>query len=110
MMMKAMEKIMERLFVDDRPQVTERNEPQIENPNLRRPQGPPASQILQRGQRNQNDQQIRPPFQENFVAKDYTEQPKDHIHQFGENEAKVFVTKEEHDKFLLENREDSLRN
>jgi hypothetical protein len=92
--------------VDDRPQVREKNEPKIRNPNFRRPQGPPAPQILQRGQRNQNDQQIRPPFQENFVAEDYIKQPKDHIHQFGENESNIFVTKKEHDKFLLENIED----
>ena len=43
---------MERFFVDDRHQVRENNEPQIRNPNFRRPQGPPASQIFQRGQRN----------------------------------------------------------
>lgn len=108
MMMRTMEKLMERLYVDERPPVREKNEAQIRNPNFRRPQGPHAPQILQRGQRNQNDQHVRPPFQEKIVVEEYIEQPKDRIDQFGENETKVFVTKEEHDKFLLANTEDPL--
>ena len=49
---------MERLAVGDR---------QIKNLNFRRPQFP---QIRQRDQRNQVDNQIMPPFQENIVAND----------------------------------------
>jgi hypothetical protein len=52
MMVRIMEIIMESLFVGERPPVREKNEPQIRNPNFRRPQGPPSPQILQRGQRN----------------------------------------------------------
>ena len=67
---------MDKLYVDERPPSREHNEPHIRNPNFRRPQGPPAPQILQRGQRNQNDQ-VRAPFQENVVDESYIEQPKD---------------------------------
>ena len=58
---------MERHSVDERPFVREQNETQIKNPNIRRPWGPPPPQILQRGQRSQNDQ-VRQPFQENMIA------------------------------------------
>ena len=70
---------MDKLSVDKRPTSREHNEPQIRNPYFRRPQGPPAPEIFQRGQRNQNDQD-RPPFQENLVDENYPEQPEDHIH------------------------------
>ena len=66
-MMKVIGKLMEIFSVYERPHAREQNETQIRNPNFRRPQGPPPPQILQRGQRNQNDQ-VRPPFQENMIT------------------------------------------
>ena len=60
-MIKVMEKLMDKLYVDEIPPSREHNETHIRNPNFRRPQGPPAPQILQRRRRNQNDQVI-PPF------------------------------------------------
>ena len=48
-MMTTMEKLMEKLFVDDKRQVRDQNDPQVRNPNFRRQQGPPVPQIMQRG-------------------------------------------------------------
>ena len=100
MMMKVMEKLMDKLYVDDRNQNRDQNDPEIRNPNFRRPKGPPVPQIMQRRKRNPNDQQVRPPFQENLVAEDFIEQSNDHIHHFGSNELKYFPTKDERDRFL----------
>ena len=106
-MMKAMEKLMNKLSVDDKNHVRHQNDPQIRNPNFRRKQGPHVPQIRQRGQRNPNDQQVRPHFQENLVAKDFVEQPKDHIHHFGNNESKDILKKDEHDRFVSKRKEES---
>ena len=51
-----------------------------------------------------------PPFQENLVAEDFIEQPEDHIHHFGNNESKYFLTKDEHDRFILEGKEENNEN
>ena len=51
MMLKTMEKLMERLTVDNRPLNREQNEPQIRNPNFRRSNPPPPPQIRQRDMR-----------------------------------------------------------
>ena len=63
---------------------------------------------MPRGQRNQNEQQIRPPFQENLIDEEFTEQPQDHIHHFGNEltELDTFVTKSEHDNFVSQEGED----
>ena len=102
-MLKVMERMMEILAENDSRVVKEQNEPQIRNPNFRKPrkQGLPPPQILQRGQRNHNYNQIdqvRPPFQENLLDEDFSQQIEDHINLFGDKESKVFLTKEEHDR------------
>ena len=70
LMMKAMERIIHRLSMDDKGQDVNRvrNEPQIINPNFRKPRQPTPQppQILQREQRNNNDQ-LRPLFHQNQV-------------------------------------------
>ena len=43
-MMKTMEKIMERLAVGDKHATTQHQDPQIRNPNFRRPPVPQARQ------------------------------------------------------------------
>ena len=106
LMMKSMEIFIDRLYVDDRGQNVnrERNEPQIRNPNFKQPRQstPQPPQILQREQRNNNDQ-VRPPFHQNQVDDNaFPQQTEEHINHVGDSEAKVFVTKEEHDKFALE--------
>ena len=49
-----------------------------------------------RNPRNQDDQQIRPPFPENYVGYEgeakYVE---DHIHHFGDLDFEIHLTKEE---------------
>jgi len=49
----------ERLTLDNRPAPREIQEPQVRNPNFRRP---PVPQIRQRDPKNKGDQQIIPPF------------------------------------------------
>ena len=104
--MKAMERLIEKLSIDDRGQTTnrERNEPQIRNSNFRQPKQPtpPPPQILQREQRNKNDE-VRPSFHQNHGDdNDFPQQTEEHINHVGDSEVKIFVTKEEHDKFASE--------
>ena len=46
MMLKTLEKLMDKLTVEKRPLNREHNEPQIINPNFRRPNPPPLPQII----------------------------------------------------------------
>ena len=96
---------MERFTESDRQVFREQHEPQIRNPNFRKPRKPtlPPPQILPKGQRNQNQNQIDqviPPFQENLLDDEFAQQIDDHINQFGDKESKVFLTKEEHDRCI----------
>ena len=61
-MMKAIERLMVKLSLDDKNQTKNQHEPQVRNPNFRRQQGPPIPQVMPREPRNPNEQQIRPPF------------------------------------------------
>ena len=52
---------------------------------------------------NSDDQQIRPPFPENYVADvDEYESIEDHIHHFGDLDSKIYLTEEEHNMFSQE--------
>ena len=73
MMMKNLEKRIDKLSTDDKNQLQTPNEPQVRKPNFRRQQGPPVPQVMPRGQRNPNEQQMRPPFQENMIDEEFTE-------------------------------------
>lgn len=68
LIMKSIERLIDRLSIDNRGQTANRehNEPHIKNPNFRQPRQPtsPPPQILQREQRNTNDQ-VMPPFHQN---------------------------------------------
>ena len=94
---------MDRLTMEAKPVNQEQNEPQIRNPNFSRPIPPPLQHNRQRdvrNPRNQEDQQIRPPFPENYVAvEDDAESIEDHIHHFGDLDSKIYLTKEEHNMF-----------
>ena len=47
--------------------------------------------------RNPDDQQIRPPFPENYVVdEDEAESIKDHIHHFDDLDSEIYLTEEEH--------------
>ena len=78
------------------------HEPQARNPNFRRQQGPPIPQVMQREPRNRNENQIRPPFQQNLVDEEYLEEPQELIHQFGDDPEEIvsFVTKYQHYNFV----------
>ena len=108
MMMKTMQKIMDKFFVDHKNQMKDYNEPQVRNPNFRRWQGPHVPQFMLRGQRNPNQQPIRPPFQENLIDEGFTEQPQNHIHHFGNDlkESNTFITKDEYDSFMSQEEDD----
>ena len=81
----------------------EQNEPQIRNPNFRRPIPPPLPQNRQRDMRNsriQEDRQIRTPFPKNYVAHDDGEKSiEDHTHHFGDLNYEIYLTEEEHNMF-----------
>jgi hypothetical protein len=106
-LVRTMERMMEILEITDRnPPRENQPGPQIRNPNFRR--NPP--QIRQREPREQReqrgpDQQIRPPFQENYVdeGEETIEGLDDvHINLMGINDNdSIFLTQEEHDLFLL---------
>jgi hypothetical protein len=100
-LVRTMERMMDRLDIVDRTPPRENQPgPQIRNPNFRRNQ----SQIRQREQRGL-DQQIRPPFQENYVdeGEEIVEDLDDvQINLMGINDNDyVFLTQEEQDLFLL---------
>ena len=63
---------------------------------------------MPRGQINPNEQQIRPPFQDNLIDEKFIEQPQDHIHHFGNElkESNTSMTKDEHESFVLQEEED----
>ena len=102
-MLKTMEQLMYRLMVEAKLVNREQNEPHIRNPNFRRPIPPPLQPNTQRdvrNPRNQEDQQIIPPFLKNYVAtEDYAESIEDHIHHFGDLDSEIYLTEEEHNMF-----------
>ena len=52
---------------------------------------------------NPNDQQIQPPFLENYIAdEDEVESIEDHIHRFGDLDSEIYLTKGEHSMFSQE--------
>ena len=95
-------KALVKLSIADKNQLINKNEPQVRNPNFRRQQGPHVPPVMPRVPRNPNEQQIRPPFQENLVDEEFIEEPQEHIHQFGDDpeESDSFVTKDQHDNFV----------
>ena len=104
MMLKTMENLMDRLTIDNRGFNREQAEPQIRNPNFRRPNPPAAPQNRQRDMRNprnQEEQPIRPPFPENYVA-DEEDPAENEIHLFGEQDSEIYLTEEEHNLFEQE--------
>ena len=93
MILKEMEKMMDKLTVDNRPLNMEQNEPQIRIPNFRRPNPPQLPQIRHRDRRNPinpNDQQIQPPFHENYVEDEGEDEPiEDQIHNFSDLDSDI---------------------
>jgi hypothetical protein len=89
MMMNIMDKLMERMSLDNNPNTIENDD------------GPPRNQrrlivpqIIQRDQRNQGDQQIIPSFQNNYVNENFDGNFEDNMHCCDANETLVFLSKE----------------
>jgi hypothetical protein len=80
LMMKMMEKLMERMSMGNKPVDREHNDPQHINHNLRRGQVPQIRQREQREQRDQGDQHMRPPFQNNYMDEEFDQMFKDQMH------------------------------
>jgi hypothetical protein len=99
-MVKTMERLVEKLSLDNKIAIRDQTELQHMNPNFRRLL---VTQIRQRDQRNQGDQQIKPPFQNNYVNENFEESLEDNIHYCHDTETEVFLTKEEHGQFMDEN-------
>ena len=106
MMMKTIEKMTDRMTVDNRSLNREQHEPQIRNPNFRRKNPPPPPQIRQRdigNPRNPNDQQIQPPFPENYVDDEGQVEPiEDQIHHLDDSDSEIYLTEEEHNMYAEE--------
>jgi hypothetical protein len=102
LMMKTMERLMERMSVENKPATRDQTDFQPRNQNFRRA---PVPQIRQRDQRDQGDQQIKPPFQNNYANEDFDQIIEDHMHCCDDTETNVFLTKGEHDQFMDANDE-----
>ena len=92
---------MDRLTMDNRSFNREQPDPQIRNLNFRRSNPPIPPQNRQRDMRNprnQEEQQIRPPFPENYVE-DEEDPAENEIHLFGELDSEIYPTEEEHQMF-----------
>jgi hypothetical protein len=97
LMMKTMEKMMERISMDNKPTAREKNDFQPINQNFIRALVP---RIRQRDQREKGDQKIRPPFQKNY-ANEYSDQMiQDQMHCCDDMDTHMFLTKGEHDQFM----------
>ena len=94
--LRTMERMMERLLVDDRPPPRENQEQRNRNLNSRRPQ------ISQNWKRNPPYPPVRPPFQDNFMDQDGENQNEDEICQLDTEPLATFLTKEEHHNDFLE--------
>jgi hypothetical protein len=97
LMVKTMERLVENLSLENKPAIRDQFDFQHRNPNFIIA---PIPQIRQRDQRNQGDQQVKPPFQNNYVNENFDESIEDNIHCCVGTETYVFLTKEEHDQFM----------
>jgi hypothetical protein len=77
LMMKTMKRLMERMFVENNPATRDQTDFPPRNQNFRRA---PVPHIRKRDQRDQGDQKIKPPFQNNYANKDFDQIIKDHMH------------------------------
>jgi len=96
MMMKTMEKLMDRLALGNAPAPPAQQEPRFRNPQFIKLQ----NQQRPRENINQHpDPPVRPPFQQNLVDEENEPKiPEESIHCFDEEVSRIFLTKEEHDE------------
>ena len=95
--MKTVERPMVMLDLDNRPPNREQPENQLRKPNFRI-LPPPV-----RNQRDLEDQQIIPPFPDNFVDEEEENDPMDNqIHHFDDLDSGIYLKEEEHNIFSQE--------
>jgi hypothetical protein len=99
-MMKTMEKLMEIMSLGNKPPCREKNDPHPRNHNPRRGL---LAQIRQREQRDQGNQQIRSSFQKNYADEYFDQMFKDQMHCCDNKDMHVFLTKGEHDQYMIKN-------
>jgi hypothetical protein len=75
--MKTMERFMEIMSLENNPTTRDQTNFQPRNQNFRRA---PVLQIMQRDQQNQGDQQIKLPFQKNYVNEYFDQIIEDNMH------------------------------
>ena len=106
MMMNTMERFMDSLTLDNKPLNRDHIEPQIRNPNFKRPNPPPIPQNRQRDMsnpRNPDDQQVQPHFLENYVVDEEDPDPIEYqIQHFHDLNSEIYLTEEEHNMFAQE--------
>ena len=106
-LVKVMERLVDKLSIRDKPPAKD-NVPQIRNPNYRGPrqQDPNPPRIVQRGERipndpnNGNNDQVRPPFQQNLVDEEFLHEEHEEKNSVGGEEGRYFLTKRQHDDHL----------
>ena len=88
-MMKIIERLMERLTMDNRPPPRRNQEQQNRNQNFRRPLPPPKNQIIP------EDQQIRQQFLDNFVDEEGGKYPMENQnHHFDDIDFGIYFAQE----------------
>jgi hypothetical protein len=106
-LMKVMEKLVDKLSIRDKPPARD-NVPQVRNPNYRGPrqQDPNPPRIIQRGEKipndpnRENNDQVRPPFQQNLVDEEFLNEEHEEINSVGGEDERYFLTKKQHDDYL----------
>ena len=102
-----MERLVDKLSIRDKPLVRD-NVPQVRNPNYRGPrqQDPNPPRIVQRGEKipndpqRENNDQVRPPFQQNLVDEEFLNEEHEEINSVGGEDERYFLTKRQHDDYL----------
>ena len=105
MVLERMNLMLDRLAIDNRRPPREHNEPQVRNPDFRRP---PMQQNRLRENRNPDDniQAIRAPFAENYVEGETEEGNQDEIPCLNSEELFAYMKKEEYEDLIAQNRAD----
>jgi hypothetical protein len=97
LMMKNMERFMEIMSLENNPATRDQTDFQPKNQDYRRALVP---HIRKRDQINQDDQQIKPHFQNNYVNEYFDQTIEDNMHYCGDTKTNVFLTKEDRDEFM----------
>jgi len=90
LMMKTMERLMKRKFVENKPATKDQIDFQPRNQNFRRA---PVPQVRQRDHRDLGDQQIKTSFQNNYENEYFDQKIEDQMHCCDDTEEKCVLNK-----------------